>query len=640
MTDITDKFDYTFLFGDLNFRLDVSRLHADWMIARQGELASACTPQASTDFPIEYDQALSFDQLRRLMKDGQAFIGFNEAPIKFPPTFKYDVMKGVRRDKTPHGSVHRGIRRWISPASYQNFTEVQEIDRYGEGSADMDDAASFDSTVMTAVSSRSRGTSVGDPEEAEAAKGLAQGRKLSRSKYDRPTGFDSPIQNIFAASSVLKAKKKWLGLLKPSSSTTLPAQNHQRLADEDRGRPVFSSSTPQIMQIDVETPTPSFQDTSFVRDWGRVPTPSPMELKRSSSRRSTKSNKSANMLSLKGNDASSTQMEVESGVYDTSSKKRVPSWYVYLVVSGMIGAHLYRRCDRILWKTTIEMEEDSDDEGDILTRTRSGLGPRMRAFISQALRPLSERMRASSLVNISSTAPLTAPAAQSEFPHLALSRQDDTMPSVSMPPLSSTKGQENGLFRVRSHVPRQNRQSTAFVKSKSIGASVEVPSLKHQGRRRSNTELPTISSPIPPASPASSIFTDQAPDVLQTRSLANQPHNGLHISLPDPGAMKFSKTADAIPGPRTRTTSIRGWRFFPSFFGRDITEGDAFKDSPLDTHTPDRERELLQEREKEKRPRRGEVRVMSYRSLDDQEMWRLEGRSDHRPVIGSYVVYI
>ena len=331
MTDLTDRFDYTFLFGDLNFRLDVSRLHADWLISRQGRRQFKPNLGPLLTIPPDYDQALSFDQLQNLMKNGQAFVGFNEAPIKFPPTFKYDVMKSIKREKTPHGYGHRGIRRWISPASYQNLTEVQEADlssysRDREGSADMDDAASFDSAIMTAASSRSRATSVGDPEEAEAARGLARGRKLSRSKYDRPNAFDSPIQNIFAASSVLKAKKKWLGLLKPSSSTTLPTQTHQRLADD--ARPVFSSSSPQIMQIEVESPTPNFRDTSSVRDLGRSPTPNPMELKRSSSRRSTKSSKSANMLSIKGNDTASTQMEVESGVYDTSSKKRVPSWYV------------------------------------------------------------------------------------------------------------------------------------------------------------------------------------------------------------------------------------------------------------------------------------------------------------------------
>jgi hypothetical protein len=34
--DLTDKFDFAFLCGDLNFRLDISRLHADWLISRQG----------------------------------------------------------------------------------------------------------------------------------------------------------------------------------------------------------------------------------------------------------------------------------------------------------------------------------------------------------------------------------------------------------------------------------------------------------------------------------------------------------------------------------------------------------------------------------------------------------------------------
>ena len=34
--DLTDRFDYTFVFGDLNFRLDITRRHADWLISRQG----------------------------------------------------------------------------------------------------------------------------------------------------------------------------------------------------------------------------------------------------------------------------------------------------------------------------------------------------------------------------------------------------------------------------------------------------------------------------------------------------------------------------------------------------------------------------------------------------------------------------
>jgi hypothetical protein len=36
LLDITDRFDYAFLCGDLNFRLNITRLHADWLISRHG----------------------------------------------------------------------------------------------------------------------------------------------------------------------------------------------------------------------------------------------------------------------------------------------------------------------------------------------------------------------------------------------------------------------------------------------------------------------------------------------------------------------------------------------------------------------------------------------------------------------------
>ena len=39
-------------------------------------------------------------------------------------------------------------------------------------------------------------------------------------------------------------------------------------------------------------------------------------------------------------------------------------------------------------------------------------------------------------------------------------------------------------------------------------------------------------------------------------------------------------------------------------------------------------------------PRRGEIICLKYDTLDDRGMRRLEGRSDHRPVIGTYAVYI
>ena len=40
------------------------------------------------------------------------------------------------------------------------------------------------------------------------------------------------------------------------------------------------------------------------------------------------------------------------------------------------------------------------------------------------------------------------------------------------------------------------------------------------------------------------------------------------------------------------------------------------------------------------RPRKGDVVCLDYRTLDDRGMRRLEGRSDHRPVIGVYAIYV
>lgn len=40
------------------------------------------------------------------------------------------------------------------------------------------------------------------------------------------------------------------------------------------------------------------------------------------------------------------------------------------------------------------------------------------------------------------------------------------------------------------------------------------------------------------------------------------------------------------------------------------------------------------------KPRKGDVICLGYDSLDDKAMRRLEGRSDHRPVVGSFAIYL
>lgn len=96
--DITEKFDTIFWCGDLNFRLDMSRLHAEWLVEQK-----------------KYQEALTWDQLKLVMADPNLnpFPGFEEGPIDFPPTFKYDVWRSI---KATNRDLRKSIKRRGSDA--------------------------------------------------------------------------------------------------------------------------------------------------------------------------------------------------------------------------------------------------------------------------------------------------------------------------------------------------------------------------------------------------------------------------------------------------------------------------------------------------------------------------------------------
>lgn len=67
---------YIFWIGDLNFRLngeDLTAVDIDSMVKQK-----------------QLEKLLERDQLRMVMKDGQAFAELNENAITFPPTYKYE----------------------------------------------------------------------------------------------------------------------------------------------------------------------------------------------------------------------------------------------------------------------------------------------------------------------------------------------------------------------------------------------------------------------------------------------------------------------------------------------------------------------------------------------------------------------
>jgi hypothetical protein len=130
------------------------------------------------------------------------------------------------------------------------------------------------------------------------------------------------------------------------------------------------------------------------------------------------------------------------------------------------------------------------------------------------------------------------------------------------------------------------------------------------------------------------------------------------------GNTRRSSTLSSVGGASGAATSPGGggrrvhprWRLIP-FISRDAeaatgpavasaavaTDADVV-DSPTRTAVPssslpDGESDGATA-ESSPRPRKGDVVCLSYRTLDDRGMRRLEGRSDHRPVIGVYAIYV
>src|ERR1700691_1387753 len=148
----------------------------------------------------EYAQALAFDQLHKLMQEGKAFVGFNEGPIDFAPTFKYDVLPTLKRSKTK-GSRHH----WKDAERHNPLYEVDELDRDDEdGDEDGEgEGVSTASSIWTSV--HARPPSDGDDDD------------FFGSSPARAVSTPNLVHKLAIAAAAHKAKTKWKALLAPTS---------------------------------------------------------------------------------------------------------------------------------------------------------------------------------------------------------------------------------------------------------------------------------------------------------------------------------------------------------------------------------------------------------------------------------------
>ena len=222
------------------------------------------------------------------MKEGN-LPGFHEGPIDFPPTFKYDVLRTVRRSK------RASTKRLLIGDSSERVLEVEDEPHIEIEEAEDDmEGGSMLSSAVTSMNSRS---------------GTEPGLEYESDFYYSP----SPEQRIDSASSasiavmgVKKARLKILSLLSPSLSSADKILKAKRRSDSlapppSPFSPVRTSSPSPVASRDSSEPVKK--------------RPPPMVLLSRS--KDTQRNTSLEELALE-----------DRGVYDSSSKKRVPSWYV------------------------------------------------------------------------------------------------------------------------------------------------------------------------------------------------------------------------------------------------------------------------------------------------------------------------
>jgi len=284
-------------------------------------------------------------------------------------------------------------------------------------------------------------------------------------------------------------------------------------------------------------------------------------------------------------------------------------WYSNVLVTATHDGVWGLRCDRILWKSTVEPEPDHEgDESEVPH-------PKARTRVGKFFANFKMRYRKGSYSSCTSSE-LSNHGHAPSVP----SRDEVSTPSHSTPDasISTHMGTKDPIVSSQFVTPKvatpevvrsspvDNLNGTNVDKTLDVGVlrTLPVDQAHSEGEHRGPSHTGTV-----PTRPAP----------LSTTPLLAEP-------VPTPTTPKDEQVVRNGP-PR--------WRFLP-FFRGDSGQTTAPTDPAL---TPGDSIEVTAS-SAAYRPSKGDVGCLGYGSLDDRAMRRLEGRSDHRPVIGSFAIYL
>lgn len=336
-------------------------------------------------YDVEYQQALAFDQLYNLMRNGQAFVGFREAAINFPPTFKYDVLRTLKskRSKRPPKRNNSKLNLNIVEGAAVVTQPVPEdaplgevgsekkqtedvVDEKGHGDSsdggsgdegdDADDGATRREgevySVMSKSSNNTRGDADQDHEDEDSDDDDDPTTPLHtnhNSKSPKVPGAKRLVAKLSLHGAAHKAKLKWNVFV--SSNASMQALHNHGHGQGHRSKESSSSSSkaknsrptsgPVMLEYQMSksappTPVASRHTSAYTAMSASRSAAEHETLMASGSGSTTAIGGMSPLVSAKAGSTKSGTVgtmaddddipEGDRGVYDSSSKQRVPSW--------------------------------------------------------------------------------------------------------------------------------------------------------------------------------------------------------------------------------------------------------------------------------------------------------------------------